>query len=193
MRGDWRAHLEDVALLALWLLEHGEKKPNQRYVAQVQGTTITLECQKVEYGDDNVQLSLAGWPTNTGGTDWKAALGLAAPAHLVTKPGIMDGRGGDDFVYDGQVLMPDYFGSIDRLDKLRGRKKTSPGSDQMNPMYVAYWFLRYGVITGDDKLSTPGAVDEIFTGKLAVRPYSYLNDPTGRFVSDFVAAKMMWS
>lgn len=187
MRGDWRAHLDDLALLSLWLLEHGEKRPTQRYTAQVQGTSITLEIRSAEYGDDNVQLSMAS------NGNWKGALGLAAPAHLVTKPGTLEARGGDPFVHEGQVLMPDYFGSIDRLDKARNRKKTSPGADQMNPMYVAYWFLRYGVVTGDRKLSTPGVVEDIFTGNIAARPYSYLNDPTDRFVSDFVAAKMMWS
>ena len=196
----WRKHLPDLRQMAIWALESGQRvrakggRDGRCYRIEVAGSRVELYVNSsVGTERDRCQLHIADMDGN-----WKGALGFMAPSHLVIPDGTLTEFGaGEERNYDGTVYRPFADEIMERLDRAREAKKTSPGSNQFDVSYFAYWFLIYGEQVGAAMFTNPENPTQIFVDDKMRNlyegkgiPHTYLNDPTGKFPTAFTLTKL---
>lgn len=193
----WRDNLPDLRQLAIWVMERGVKQRAreqvQRLILSSAGSEIELKIGRhVSVELDRCQLHIRDVHSN-----WKGALGFAIPERLWVPPGELTAFGDTEpQSYDSFTHRPFHFEAVARLDAARKTKKSSPYTNQHDVMYFAYWYLLYGDLVGDSMFKHPVDPFGIFDDKIESIydhhsvPYTYLNNPTDKFKTDFVLARM---
>lgn len=195
----WREHLPDLRQLAIWTLESGQRvrakggRDGRCYRLETAGSRVEVFIDtRVGSEQDRCQIKIADMDGN-----WKGALGFMLPDALVIQPGELVAFGETEGQsYDTICYRPFTDEIMMRLDRCRETKKTSLGANQFDVSYFVYWFLIYGEQVGDSKFSNPGNPQSVFDDGLQKVfeghniPYTYLNDPTGKFPTAFTLAKL---
>lgn len=199
MTDTWRQNIPDLRQMAIWTLEHGQRvrakggREGRYYRIEVAGSCVeTFIDTTVGVEEDRCQIHISDMNHK-----WTGALGFMVPDHLVIRSGELAEFGSSEARWhDATVYRPFTQEIMERLDRARSTKKTSPGSNQYDVSYFVYWFLIYGEQVGEARLTDPGNPTAIFDDKIRQvydrhgMPHTYLRDPTNRFPTDFTVTKL---
>ncbi len=194
----WRENLPDLRQMAIWVLEKGKR---QRAREQVQTFVLAAAGSEIELvigRHVSVELDRCQLHIRDRHAKWKGALGFKAPEELIVHSGQLTAFGETDSRgYEGMVHRPFQYEAMERLDAKRQTKKSSPYVNQHDVIYFAYWYLLYGDLVGDAMFKHPVDPSGIFDAKIEAIydrhsvPHTYLNNPTDRFATDYMLAKLV--